>query len=131
MEDDVRGFLVSTAVTAVAFFILVKLFPSMFGYTGELIGLVAIAVIFGIVNGLIGPIVRLLALPVRLMTLGLVGFVINGALLLLTAWIVGEGPTVGGHASVITEVEGSAYRTGESMFSLDPRDPLGTGFLLR
>jgi proline racemase len=38
---------------------------------------------------------------------------------------------VGGHASVITEVEGSAYRTGESMFSLDPRDPLGTGFLLR
>jgi len=47
------------------------------------------------------------------------------------AWIVGEGPTVGGHASVITEVEGSAYRTGESMFSLDPRDPLGTGFLLR
>ena len=98
MEDDVRGFLVSTAVTAVAFFILVKLFPSMFGYTGELIGLVAIAVIFGIVNGLIGPIVRLLALPVRLMTLGLVGFVINGALLLLTAWIAdlaGLGLTIG------------------------------------
>ena len=47
------------------------------------------------------------------------------------AWIVDEGPPVGGHASVVTEVEGSAYRTGESMFSLDPRDPLGTGFLLR
>ena len=47
------------------------------------------------------------------------------------AWVVDEGPTVGRHRSVITEVEGSAYRTGESMFSLDPRDPLGTGFLLR
>jgi proline racemase len=47
------------------------------------------------------------------------------------AWIVDVGPTVGGHPSVITEVEGSAYRTGESMFSLDERDPLGTGFLLR
>ena len=47
------------------------------------------------------------------------------------AWIVDDGPTVGRHPSVITEVEGSAYRTGESMFSLDPRDPLGTGFLLR
>ena len=47
------------------------------------------------------------------------------------AWIVDVGPAVGRHASVITEVEGSAYRTGESMFSLDPRDPLGTGFLLR
>ncbi len=47
------------------------------------------------------------------------------------AWIVDAGPSVGRHESVITEVEGSAYRTGESMFSLDPRDPLGTGFLLR
>jgi len=47
------------------------------------------------------------------------------------AWVVDEGPAVGRHRSVITEVEGSAYSTGESMFSLDPRDPLGTGFLLR
>ncbi len=47
------------------------------------------------------------------------------------AWVVDEGPSIGGRPSVITEVEGSAYRTGESVFSLDPRDPLGTGFLLR
>ena len=47
------------------------------------------------------------------------------------AWVVAEGPPIGGRASVITEVEGSAYRTGEAMFSLDARDPLGTGFLLR
>ena len=53
-----RGFLVGTAVTAVAFYILVQLFPSMFGYAGELVGLVVVAVIFGVVNGLIGPIVR-------------------------------------------------------------------------
>ena len=46
-------------------------------------------------------------------------------------WIVGPGPEVGGHASVITEVEGSAFRTGEHSFALDPRDPLGTGFLVR
>jgi putative membrane protein len=94
----VRGFIVSTAVTAVAFFLLVQLFPTMFGYTGDIVGLIAIAVIFGIVNGLIGPIVRLLALPIRLMTLGLVGFVINGALLLVTAFIadqLGLGLTVG------------------------------------
>jgi proline racemase len=47
------------------------------------------------------------------------------------ASIAGEGPVLGGHPTVVTEVEGSAYRTGESLFSLDPRDPLGTGFLLR
>jgi proline racemase len=47
------------------------------------------------------------------------------------AWVVDEGPPVDRHPSVVTEVEGSAFRTGESLFSLDPRDPLGTGFLLR
>jgi proline racemase len=34
-------------------------------------------------------------------------------------------------AGVLTEVEGTAYRTGEHRFVLDPRDPLGTGFVLR
>jgi proline racemase len=39
---------------------------------------------------------------------------------------------VGGDgASVLTEVEGTAFRTGEHRFVLDPRDPLGTGFVLR
>ncbi|MBA2513661.1 MAG: proline racemase family protein [Solirubrobacterales bacterium] len=32
---------------------------------------------------------------------------------------------------VLTEVEGMAYRTGDHRFKLDPRDPLGTGFVLR
>ena len=48
-----------------------------------------------------------------------------------TGRVVGDGPAVGGRPTVITEVEGSAYRTGRHAFELDPRDPLGTGFLLR
>jgi proline racemase len=32
---------------------------------------------------------------------------------------------------VITEIEGTSYRTGEHRFVLDPRDDLGTGFVLR
>jgi proline racemase len=32
---------------------------------------------------------------------------------------------------VLTEVEGTAFRTAEHRFVLDPRDPLGTGFSLR
>ena len=32
---------------------------------------------------------------------------------------------------VVTDVEGTAYRTGEHRFVLDPRDELGTGFVLR
>ena len=47
-------------------------------------GLLAVAALFGLVNAFIRPIVRLLALPVRVMTLGLVSFVINGLMLLIT-----------------------------------------------
>jgi proline racemase len=32
---------------------------------------------------------------------------------------------------LLTEVEGTAFRTGEHRFFLDPGDPLGTGFVLR
>ena len=45
--------------------------------------------------------------------------------------MIGAGPVVGGHPTVITEVEGAAFPTGQHTFTLDPRDPLGTGFLLR
>jgi proline racemase len=38
---------------------------------------------------------------------------------------------VAGIPAVVTEVEGSAYRTGEHVFTLDPADPLPEGFLLR
>jgi proline racemase len=39
---------------------------------------------------------------------------------------IGHGPD-----GVLTEVEGTAFRTGEHRFFLDPRDPLGAGFVLR
>ena len=45
--------------------------------------------------------------------------------------VTGDGPAIGGKSSVITTVSGSAYRTGTHTFELDPRDELGTGFLLR
>ena len=42
-----------------------------------------------------------------------------------------EEVTAEGRAAVITEVRGAAYKTGTSVFTLDPRDPIGTGFVLR
>ena len=36
-----------------------------------------------------------------------------------------------GRDAVVVEVRGTAYRTGEHRFLLDPRDPVGTGFVLR
>lgn len=80
-----RSFIVGTIVTAIAFFVLTRFLPQFVSYDGQLLGLLALAVIFGIVNGLIGPIVRTLAFPLTLMTMGLIGFLINAALLLVTA----------------------------------------------
>jgi putative membrane protein len=80
-----RSFIVGTIVTAIAFFVLTRFLPQFVSYDGQLLGLLGIAVIFGIVNGLIGPIVRTLAFPLTLLTMGLIGFLINAALLLVTA----------------------------------------------
>jgi len=46
------------------------------------------------------------------------------------ARVVGDDD-VAGIPAVVTDVEGSAFRTGEHVFTLDPEDPLGDGFLLR
>jgi proline racemase len=42
------------------------------------------------------------------------------------ARVIGQVPE-----GLLTEVEGTAFRTGQHRFFLDPRDPLGTGFVLR
>jgi proline racemase len=47
-----------------------------------------------------------------------------------TGWVVGDAE-VAGEPAVVTEIEGSAYRTGRAVFEFDPDDPLGEGFLLR
>jgi putative membrane protein len=44
-----------------------------------------VAMIFGLINGVIGSLVKLLTLPAILISLGLFTFVINGAMLMLTA----------------------------------------------
>lgn len=82
-----RGFIVGTAITAFAFFILTRFLPQFVSYDGEIVGLVVIAIIFGIVNGLIGPIVKTMAIPASLVTMGLVGFLVNAALFLVTALV--------------------------------------------
>ncbi len=47
------------------------------------------ALIFGIVNGIIGNFIRIVAFPLYILTLGLISLVVNGLLLLLVSWISG------------------------------------------
>lgn len=78
-------------VNAIAVFVAVKLVPGMrFDYGADAWKLFAVALILALVNSYLRPIVRTLSLPLRLATFGLIGFVINMALLLLVALISSE-----------------------------------------
>lgn len=46
-----------------------------------------VALIFGIVNGIVGTVVRVVAFPLYILTLGLVALIVNALLLMLAAWV--------------------------------------------
>ena len=55
--------------------------------TERALTLLGVAVIFGLVNAIVRPILRLLTLPLVVLTLGLFLLVLNALMLLLTEWI--------------------------------------------
>ncbi|KKP70122.1 MAG: hypothetical protein UR67_C0001G0031 [candidate division CPR3 bacterium GW2011_GWF2_35_18] len=57
-------------------------------YQGGIVTLVEIAVILAIANIFVKPIIKILTLPIELVTLGLFGILINAAMLYLTAYFV-------------------------------------------
>ncbi len=59
------------------------------GPVAFILTLLLVAAIFGIVNAIVGGIVRIVALPLYILTLGLISLIVNGLLLLLAAWITG------------------------------------------
>ena len=59
--------------------------------TGKrILTLLVVAAIFGVINAIVKPIVKLLSLPFIILTLGLLLFVINALMLMLTSWIAGK-----------------------------------------
>lgn len=56
-------------------------------YTGSWPGLFGVALVFGVVNTFIAPVLKVLSLPVQVLTLGLFTFVINALMLMLTGWL--------------------------------------------
>jgi putative membrane protein len=78
-----RSLLISWAVMAVAFAITAWLISGV-DVSGGIGSYLWIALIFGIVNAIIGTVVRLLTLPLTVITLGLFSIVINALLLEIT-----------------------------------------------
>ncbi len=52
--------------------------------------LILVALVFGLVNWLVKPVVKLLTFPLFILTLGLITLVVNALMLLLTSWLAGE-----------------------------------------
>ena len=71
-------------VVTAAIAITAGLIPSV-EVNGGFFSLLGVALVFGFVNALIGPLLRLISLPLTLITFGLFALVINGALLGITA----------------------------------------------
>ena len=57
--------------------------------TERLLRLLLVGVVFGLVNAVVRPVVKFLSFPFILLTLGLLIFVINALMLLLTSWLAG------------------------------------------
>ena len=94
-----KQLIVVWVVVAASLALTAAILPSV-EIDGGVVSLLGIAVLFGLVNALIGPLLRLISLPLTVVTLGLFGLVINGALLGITAAMT-DALDVGGVLSTI------------------------------
>ncbi len=79
-------FVVRVLANAVAVIVAVRIVPNV-EFRGDWWQLLILAAIIGVINAYIRPVLKLLSLPLNLVTFGLVGFVINTALVMLAAAI--------------------------------------------
>lgn len=90
-----RRFLVSLVANAIALWLTtlivggvkVDAFGTDDGVLSTVLTYLFVALIFGIVNGIIGTVIRVVAFPLYILTLGLISLVVNALLLLLSGWI--------------------------------------------
>ncbi len=81
-------FLIRLVVNAVAIWAAVQLVPGL-NYVGSPTSLLIVALVFGVVNALVRPLLLLLTCPFIILTLGLFVLVVNTILLSLTVWLSG------------------------------------------
>jgi putative membrane protein len=86
--------LLRVAITAVALFVATAVVPGIQLLAGTTLSkvttLVVVALIFGVTNTVLKPVVKTLGCVFYILTLGLFGLVVNGLLLWLTSWVAGK-----------------------------------------
>ena len=86
------AFLLRVALTGFALWVVTLIVPGISFVGGNTtlqeIGIIlVVALIFGLVNAIIKPIVQIISIPLYILTLGLIHIVINALMLWITAWI--------------------------------------------
>lgn len=86
------GFVVRVLINGVAIWLATLVLSGIEVVGGESTGgragvILLIALVFGIVNAVVKPVVKVLAFPLYVLTLGLFTVVVNALMLMLTAWI--------------------------------------------
>jgi putative membrane protein len=93
-DDHRMGILIRLVISAVALWISTLLIHGITlggNSTAKKIGtLLLVAAIFGIVNAILRPIIKVLGCWAYVLTLGLVALIVNGALFILTSWVAGK-----------------------------------------
>lgn len=82
-----KQFILRLAINIIAILVAVSLVPGL-ALQGPWWGLAAVALIFGLINTGIRPLLLLLSLPVVILTLGFFMLIINALMLYLTSWFV-------------------------------------------
>ncbi|OQD53377.1 hypothetical protein BM536_028225 [Streptomyces phaeoluteigriseus] len=87
MKNFVVKTIANAGALAVAVWLLDKITLTGAG-TGKKVGtLIVVALLFGLVNFLVKPVVQVLTFPLFILTLGLITLVVNALMLLLTSWL--------------------------------------------
>ena len=84
-----RSLLVRWIVVAIAFAITAGLLDGM-DLSGGVTGALWVALLFGIVNAVIGTVLRILTLPLTVLTLGLFSIIVNAFLLVIVDAITSD-----------------------------------------
>lgn len=92
------GFLLRVGVNALAIVLAASILPGI--EVDGIVPLLAAAVLLGLVNAFVRPVLLILTLPITLVTLGLFLFVLNGFCFWLVAWLV-KGFHVAGFGSAL------------------------------
>ncbi|MEV4432063.1 phage holin family protein [Streptomyces sp. NPDC049555] len=90
MKNFVVKTVANAAALAVAIWLLKGITLSGENTARKVITLFLVALVFGAVNYLVKPVVKLMSLPLFILTLGLFTLVVNALMLLLTSWLAGK-----------------------------------------